>query len=251
MWISIVTSLVGCTVGGASEHKLTKSVATDSCDQFGQDGAFVTSLYRHILHRDPDSDGHLAYSQALASGWSRADVANAFISSAERETLVADELAATLVNDTDVGGYADPADGLYYDPGNILEDYALYAQSNSYFTSRGNGNNADFVLALYADLLRRAPDEGAYYWVYAANTSGRGVVAKGFVYSNEYLSDVTANEYREILDREPDPSGLAAYTAFLAAGARSGGATLEEVEVSLAASDEFFANAQGAPAWCP
>ena len=85
----------------------------------------------------------------------------------------------------------------------------------------------EFVESFYMDVLGRpAEAEGAAAWLFylatACNADGFGTIALGFFGSTEFLQarplslpELVATLYRTFLHREPDPGGLAGWSAVL------------------------------------
>lgn len=102
--------------------------------------------------------------------------------------------------------------------------------------SLGTSGAANFVTAVYKDLLDRAPDPGAQYWVNQLNNgaSPASIVA-AIEQSPEYDSDVVALIYEHDLGRVPDPSASGWVTDL------ENGASIESVTANILASQEFYA----------
>jgi hypothetical protein len=106
--------------------------------------------------------------------------------------------------------------------------------------------NEGFVTQLYRDVLKREPDQaGLTAWTgmldsghgqdSKAQQASRAQVAQAFVNSVEYHIDVVQDFYNTFLHRAADPSGLNAWTNFLAQGG-----TQLQLEAKLLGSDEYF-----------
>ena len=106
--------------------------------------------------------------------------------------------------------------------------------------------HAQFVTAVYHDVLGRAPDaDGLAHWV---QMLGKGAaassVADAIGHSDEYYANfVIKPDYLKLLNRAADAAGVKYWTAKLQAGA-----TDQELEAELAASTEFYQNAGGTDA---
>ncbi|MFC7164455.1 DUF4214 domain-containing protein, partial [Aquipuribacter hungaricus] len=105
------------------------------------------------------------------------------------------------------------------------------------------GEAADFVRALYADLLGRAPaDSELDGWAaQVARTGDRWVGVKGFSGSQEFRRRFVSEAYADVLGRQPDTAGLTSWVNDLA----SGRATLDDLRVRLMQSPEFYQRAGG------
>jgi uncharacterized protein GlcG (DUF336 family) len=100
-----------------------------------------------------------------------------------------------------------------------------------------------FVAQAYRDLLHREADSGglvAFSTALENGTATRAMVALAIQGSAEYQANETQSLYQTFLHRAADPSGFAAFTAFFAAGG-----TIEQAEVVLAASPEYFQSRAG------
>jgi hypothetical protein len=106
--------------------------------------------------------------------------------------------------------------------------------------------NEGFVTQLYRDVLNREPDRGGLTAWTGLLDSGHGQasrpqqdsraqVAEAFVNSVEYRTDVVQGLYDTLLHRAADPSGLNAWTNFLAQGG-----TQRQLEAKFLGSDEYF-----------
>jgi len=97
----------------------------------------------------------------------------------------------------------------------------------------------EWLQALYADLLSRAPDPvGLAYWT-SQLTSGASLdsVAHGILNSQEYCTKVATGLYQELLSRAPDAGGLATQTSALEQGT-----ALQQIILNFCNSDEYTAN---------
>ncbi|MGJ7606745.1 DUF4214 domain-containing protein [Variovorax sp. LT1R20] len=172
---------------------------------------FVTLLYRNVLGRTPDSGGLAAWVQALNSGTSRADVVVGFSESSEFKSTTS----------TDV---------------------------DAFMTSKFSGEHQGAIYRLYKATLGREPDGGGMVsWTNAMDTATQTIqsVAQGFVGSAEFRNTYgTLNNsqfvsllYRNVLGRDPDQGGLAAWV-----NALNNGASRASVVVGFSDSAEFRAS---------
>ncbi|MGH7139591.1 MAG: DUF4214 domain-containing protein, partial [Pirellulales bacterium] len=98
-----------------------------------------------------------------------------------------------------------------------------------------------YVIAVYDDVLKRAPDSGGLtYW--AAQLDGGmpvSSVAQAIVHSDEYYAHfVIEPDYLKLLGRAADEAGVTYWTQKLQSGL-----TDQQLEAAFAASDEFYAQA--------
>lgn len=113
----------------------------------------------------------------------------------------------------------------------------------------------DSVRRLYGAYFLRAPDSAGYrYWldVYSGPGVGLATISDVFASSTEFAltygsltdSEFVTLAYRNVFDREPDPSGLAHWTAALGRGMSRG-----TVMLSLSESREFVEDTGTLPRW--
>ena len=173
------------------------------------DAAFVTLLYQNVLDRTPDAGGFAAWTAALTGGRSRADVVLGFANSPE--FILRTDAAAMQFSRT-----------------------ALAADWG------------DEVFRIYDATLNRVPDlPGFEAWTQAL-ANGRPLldVLAGFIGSAESRalygaptnSDFVTLLYNNVLDRAPDPGGLAGWTGQLDTAAL----TRAEVARGFVQSAEFI-----------
>jgi hypothetical protein len=100
-----------------------------------------------------------------------------------------------------------------------------------------------YVIAVYEDVLARAPDPGglAYWSQLLDNGAAVSSVAKSIAHSNEYYANfVIKPDYVKLLGREADDGGVAFWT-----GQMHNGLADQQLEAFLVSSNEFYANAGG------
>jgi len=176
----------------------------------GLDNAgFVSLLYRNVLGREPDAGGLAAWTGQLDRGASRASVVTGFSESAEFRTSA----RIDALNQSRAALQADMADD---------------------------------VFRIYRAVLGRSPDAAGFDAWTATMAQGRdfGTVAQGFTGSREFQTRYGGLDddgfvtllYRNVLGRDPDAAGLAAWSARLA-----GGEARSTVVTGFAQSREFVA----------
>jgi hypothetical protein len=97
----------------------------------------------------------------------------------------------------------------------------------------------EWLYALYADLLGRAPDPGGLaYWI-GQLTSGQSLqtVANGFLDSQEYCTKIVTGFYQQFLNRAPDAGGLAGWVSTLEKGT-----ALQQIILGFCNSAEYLNN---------
>jgi len=176
----------------------------------GLDNAgFVSLLYRNVLGREPDTGGLAAWTGQLDRGASRASVVTGFSESSEFRTSA----RIDALNQSRAALQADMADD---------------------------------VFRIYRAVLGRSPDAAGFDAWTATMAQGRdfGTVAQGFTGSREFQTRYGGLDddgfvtllYRNVLGRDPDAAGLAAWSARLA-----GGEARSTVVTGFAQSREFVA----------
>ena len=89
----------------------------------------------------------------------------------------------------------------------------LVAGSSPVPAAASPATDANYVAAVYHDFLGRAPSGAESQYVVAALQGGAS--RYGFVWnianSDAYVSHLVTGFYRDTLDREPDPTGLAGW----------------------------------------
>ena len=222
---------------------------------------YVTKLYVDFVGRPPTSD-ELAWGSALLQTWSRAayvdglfrttEMQAAWIRGVNQRYLVADPTSAE----------ASAASSDLQASGDYL-DVELDVMSGPAYFAQAESSNAEFVDAVYGDLLWRESDSsGATYWTGQLDTGAktRRQVATAIVRSNESASirvkgssdqtaclsttlqladDLTAGSYCLVLDRMADSSGATYWI-----GRLSGSDQLPALWSGLASSTEYFTHAQ-------
>jgi serralysin len=168
------------------------------------DTAFVTLLYKNVLGREPDAAGLTNWTTTLAGGASRSEAVLDFSESAENIARSSDSIEQ----------------GLW------LRD-----------------DDAAQVARLYHTTLDRLPDaDGLVSWTKALHDGESLVdVANGFMgspefqqqYGNQDNSGFTALLYNNVLGRQPDSAGMAAWTESM-----SSGKTRADIVVSFSESAE-------------
>jgi len=207
-WVTALKS--GMTVGAAAATFVN---STEFQANYGalNNTQFVTLLYKNVLGRTPDSNGLSAWVQSLDAGNSRANVVVGFSESTEFKNNSA----------TDV---------------------------DAYMTARFSNEHQGEVFRLYKATLNREPDgTGFVNWVNALDAGAQTIksVAQGFVGSVEFQNTYGAlnnNQfatllYKNVLGREPDQAGLAAWV-----NALDHGMSRADAVVGFSDSTEFRAN---------
>ncbi len=229
-------SLQGRTITGG---RLNAAAAV--AETVEQLGGFVQGLYRDVLGRAPDQPGLDHWVAALRDGVPRAHVADAFWKSAEHRGLQIDDYYRTFLGrDADapgravwVGGFLAGMDELA-----VMRSFLI---STEYLVK--NGTTDGFVIGLYTDVLRRAPDPvGRIVWVQALEGgTPRSTVPPNFLNSAEMYRRILDEYYTKFLGRAVDAAGQQAWMSQL----QTGRMTLGQVAVTILASQEYVARTRG------
>ena len=108
------------------------------------------------------------------------------------------------------------------------------------FDGTANSANARWLVDLYEQVFARPADMGGLdHWlarIAAGGATARESVARSFLSSTEGAQNEANLAYLELLDREPEASGLAFWTDFLRTG------SVNTLRFQHLASDEYFEN---------
>ncbi|MGR3322646.1 MAG: DUF4214 domain-containing protein [Pseudooceanicola sp.] len=250
--------------GGAGDDVLIGETVDQLVDPvFAQ----LYRLYNAALGRDPDPDGHRAWMNRLTDENSEStlkNVATNFVNSAEFRNIYGDpsngDFVHLLYNNV-LGRHADETGFAIWkkqlDTGAMTRAELVLRFSESVenkwkteafaleFSEAGYQMNwSDEVFRLFQATLDRAPGvEGLKEWALRlAEGMSHQEAVDGFVKSAEFIArygNTTDSEfvtllYRNVLDREPDTTGLTTWTNQLAGGAM----TRAEVVLRFAESRE-------------
>jgi hypothetical protein len=134
-------------------------------NQGGDPTSWLTSLYNNLLGRDPDAAGIDHWLGELQNGASAYQVALWFSWSPEREAgIITEDYSGFLGRSPDPGAVdhwlADIQQGA--DRADVA---ARIVASDEYFQLH-NGDNTDFIIGAYQDVLGRTPDDSEVaYWL--------------------------------------------------------------------------------------
>jgi hypothetical protein len=204
------------------------------------EAGFVIGVYETLLNRGPDQAGLVTWVQALQAGFTPQQVVTMIWNSPEHFGLEVNQFYMKFLNrPADAAGRASFVNALLAGtPENAVE---LAILSSAEFSAL-HSSNANFVAALYQDVLGRAPDTaGMAFWQNALATgTTRTAAAMAFLNSVEANVRLINQDYALFLKRSPDQAGE---LAWLALAQTSQGFT-EQLAVGLLSSDEFFARFQ-------
>ena len=210
---------------------------------------YVSGLYTSILHRSPAPPEVAGWVEILNSGASPKDVALAFTTGLEYSTnTIRSEYNMFLGRQPaplEVAGWLQQ---LQVGAGEKQVEASFLASDE--FFSRQGGSALPWLKGVYEKALGRAPD-------LVDRVTDDGLRAEldahpplAIVDSAEADSRLVSGVYLDLLQRNPDPSGLAAWVARLQEGLPPSG-----LVASIASSDEFIGlTAHGvldAPIACP
>ena len=222
--LSIGVHLITASYSGDADYAPIASIA----GQFliGTDHQrFVAQIYRDLLGREVDAGGLAAWTNALDSGTTYAQVATLITSSREYDGIVVDAFYFDLLGrHAETGGLDAWVDQMQKGL-NAQVIRAGILGSDEYFNRTGpgdlNGTPATFVTALYRTFLGRAPDAGglnAWLGVLNNDPANRQTVAAGISNSDENQTVIITGFYQSFLHRNPDAAGLKAWKSELADG---------------------------------
>lgn len=199
---------------------------------------FVSSVYRDLLGRNPESIGLNYWSGIIDSAaLSRTEAALTIENSLEHRNLVVDQLFSDLLH-----RQADPSGRAFFlsflGAGHSADQMrAGILGSAEYFQARGESTTTGFVQAVYADLLGRSPEgSGLAVWdAVLQGGSSRESVANSILASSESRAHQVRGLYQQFLRRDADPAGVQQFSGELAAGV-----FYESVLAELLGSNEYF-----------
>ncbi|MEX2119934.1 MAG: SdrD B-like domain-containing protein [Pirellulales bacterium] len=193
---------------------------------------WVDSLYQTVLGRAGSLNEILGWLDAIQAGATFQQVAGAFLYSTERRSAVIDDLYQQYL------GRSADADGLahwlrVWDSASLESVQARIIASAEFYQSAG-GTDADWVAALYQNLLNRSalPAE-IDFWTGRLAATSRAEVVMRFVTSDEHRGGHVQAWYTSYLGRPVDAAGLAHWLAQLRHGE-----TQEAIQAKLLASLE-------------
>ena len=211
-----VNGLTGATASLAASDKATVAQAFVTSAEYqsahpNQDNAlFVNTLYQGMLGRPADAGGLSAWTQLLASGSTRGQIAATFADSAEAKqhlsyvtnagqftfdqnaAVVREDYRAAFGRDADAAGLASWTSALKAGttPAQLAQ---IFAGSGEFQSLHGQQTNAQYVDSLYTNALGRSADAaGETTWVNALNAgASRADVLAAFAQSSESQARLT------------------------------------------------------------
>jgi hypothetical protein len=189
------------------------ATATASATVGSDNERLLAQAYLDLLHRPIDAAGLAFWSGQLDAGTATGQVVLGI--EATQEYLAGQVQASfgALLNRS-----ADPAGmsffvGFLGSGGTVEQMDARIAGSAEYFQARGGGTSDGFLDALYQDAFGRAVDFGgrATFGRLLAAGADRSRVASLVFGSTEFQSDQVEKFFQQLLLRDVDPAGLAAF----------------------------------------
>lgn len=197
---------------------------------------FVVDRYQTVLGRAPETNGLDFHLARLASGGAetRQNFVWAMLFSVEGSRQEVDRAYGDLLHRS-----ADPAGRSYWTQhlqGHDVLDLRVLLLSSPEYRNRAGGTDQAWVVALYDDILGRAPEPaGLAYWTGQAGSGvPRPLIAAAVYAGDEALARRTIDYYQEILHRNPTAAERVAGRATIRRSGERG------LRAELLASDEAF-----------
>jgi len=237
---------------GYGRINLYNSIANAENPPISAESAYVASLYKNILNRDPDPIGLAGWINTLRTGtWSRSQIALAFASCYEYHARIATGLYTYVLNRAPDPIGLDGWAKAMTPPNNLPDEKvkAYFYGSDEYFWYHTGSDNEEYVRSLYMDsaIIDREGDPeiedpiGFWGWVNALNagTITRSQVALSFINSYEYHRTFITELYNRVLQRTPTESEVHNWAVALTNGLPDG-----DVEGAFFGSDEYYIKLQ-------
>ncbi|QCB94995.1 DUF4214 domain-containing protein [Cellulomonas shaoxiangyii] len=195
--------------------------------------AYVSSVHRDLLRRDPWFDELVGRTARLEAGHPLDVIPRDLVGSREwKIQFVGDTYRTYLGRPYDDGAFV-WVDAMERGMDTFTVEIGVLGSAEYY--QRAGSTDVEFVRALYRDLLGRAAGQGDVdTWVPHVGSAGRDAVARGVLLSTEHLNRVVDGAYRSVLGRPADPAGLSGSVDALRAGG-----SVPDLLVRLAASHEY------------
>ncbi|WP_435018010.1 DUF4214 domain-containing protein [Tundrisphaera sp. TA3] len=212
---------------------LTIGLRDDPAGVPDADTAYVRSLYLNVLGRAGGAAEVAGWTDRIARGWGRTDVAEAFFQSEENRERQVESMYLGLL-----GRAADPGARPWVDAllaGAAEGDVEAAILGSDEYQSAHRGDD-DFARGLYLDILGRPGDGPGLEAIRAQLAAGvdRATIVGQVLDSDEAHDRAIEGLYRTYLRRAPDPSA----SAWASALGRSSRRSIVAAR-GLLASDEF------------
>ncbi len=214
------------TVAGQGPTLFSNQIEVRSFAPFNSKEAFVTQQYQDFLGRTPDAAGLAFWTNQTASD--KGNVTNTIVQFMRSPEFAPRRPVARLYlayfgRDPEAGGF-DYWTGLLASGQVSLESISQeFSKSQEFINTYGALSNAGFVDLVYLNVLGRAGEaEGVAYWNGQLDGGlNRGTMMTLFSESAENLNTTSAEvdvivTYRGMLNRIPDETGKAYWTAQIA-----------------------------------
>lgn len=202
--------------------------------------AYVRAVYLDLFGRDPDPTGRSTWVWKLSTGVAYAEVANGITYSDEYRTqLIRGAYERFLGRAPDLGGQTHWLQQMR--AGQHIEEIQSGFVASDEYWARFGSTPSGWVRGLYQTVLGRPASAAEVQgWVsqLARGMTRRGV-ARGFLYSTEYLTSVVDGYYVRLLRRSIDPAGRATWVGMIQAGHRD-----EQIIAAIVSSAEYRAKAE-------
>jgi hypothetical protein len=200
------------------------------------DERFVNQVYLTVLHRAAEPGGMKFWTDLMSNGVSQADVARGIVNSLEsRQDLVQDVYHQLLHRDADPSGLRDFA-ALLGAGGTVEQLQTIIMSSAEYMKVHAPDSNANFLEAIYHDLLSRSTDPSGQALFLKALDGGtpRSDIAHIVCTSVEFRQNMVQGFYEDFLHRTADTGGLGSWV-----GDMMQGVEMQAVMVGFLTSKEF------------
>ena len=196
--------------------------------------AFLSSVYNDLLGRDGTLQEFLTLE---ASGQTRAQIVAAIVGSAEFDAMTTTDIFQKILQ-------RDPSSTELSGGTNLLQSgqsnnylRALVYATDEFYNNFGNGNDSDYVTAVYQSALNRAPSayelqEGTLN----ITEGGRRQAVQIVLDTAEFRTLVIQEIYQDYLGRSATQAEVTAALAQLSAGG-----TEDDLVTTVVASDEYWA----------
>jgi hypothetical protein len=211
--------------------------------------AYVTALYRVVLHRTPDPIGLASWTHGLEAAITRQQVAAGFWESPEHRGLQVDGFYTSFLHrNADAAGRAGWLNDMVHGMDETRVAFLFLTSPEYQALHRKNTERmwigSELVGPLYEDILGRPPDPSGRGWITLGQTgAGELEMTADILTSLEATKRVVDSYYADLLNRPPDPAGEGTWTAFLQAAP----ATRSFVAEAFLASEEFFSDVGSKP----
>jgi hypothetical protein len=204
---------------------------------------FLDAIFHDLLNRDVDPATRALFDQELAGGASPAVIVQQIVSGAEfQQDLVKRFYVGTLGRVADSAGFSAFLQQIQQGAPDTQVLATLLGSGEFAIDAGGNANQL-YVAQLYRDLLQREADPPSLAFFTAQLDSGalsRAQVVQTLVSSPEFRAVEVQAQYEKFLKRPADAGSVGAFSNFLAQGG-----TVEQIDVILTGSPEYFHNRGG------